>query len=79
MDGGLVVEQLTSRPDVHDAAGVEHDGVARDALYDAKVLLDEQHGRELRDAFERERDLGDEQGRQALRGLVRVCSSGNRS
>ena len=44
MERRLVVQQLASRPDVHDAAGVEHDRIARDALHDAEVLLDEQNG-----------------------------------
>ena len=43
----LVREQLLRGPDVDDAAGVEHDRVACDALDDSEVLLDEQHRREL--------------------------------
>ena len=58
------------RPGVDDAARVEHDDVLRDPPDDGEVLLDEQHGRELRGALERGRDLGHEQRREPLRRLV---------
>ena len=67
---GLSSSSSPRRPDVHDAARVEHDRVAGDALHDAEVLLDEQHRRQLRDALEGERHLGHEQRRQPLRRLV---------
>ena len=65
-----VAEQLARRARVDDAAAVEHDDLLRDARDDGEVLLDEQHGRELRGALERRRDLGDEQRREPLRRLV---------
>ena len=49
---------------------VEDDGVARDPADDAEVLLDEQHGRQLRQPLEHVRELGDERRREPLRRLV---------
>ncbi len=49
---GLSSSSSCGGADVHDAAGVEHDGVARDPLHDAEVLLDEQHGGQLRHPLE---------------------------
>jgi hypothetical protein len=66
----FVGEQLLRRPDVHDPSGIEHDRVARDALHDAEVLLDEQDGCELGDALQDARHLRDEQRREPLRRLV---------
>ena len=65
-----VVEQLLGGADVHDPTRVEDDRVARDTAHDAEVLLDEQHRRQLGDALEHARDLGDEQGSEAFRRLV---------
>ena len=70
MDHRLVREQLLGRTDVDDAAGVEHHRVAGDALHNAEILLDEQHGRELRDTLEHAGHLGDEQRRETLGGLI---------
>src|SRR6266540_3261343 len=55
---------------MHDAALVEHDGVACDPPHDAEVLLDEQDRRQLRQALEHASHLRDERRSESLRRLV---------
>ena len=49
----VVGQQRLHRPGVDDAALVEHHGVAREALHDAEVLLDEDDRGDLRRVLER--------------------------
>ena len=67
---GLVREQLLRRSGVHNPAVVEHDCVAATRCDHAQVLLDQQNGRELRDAFEDAGHLRHEEWCEALGRLV---------
>jgi len=66
----LVLEQRPGRAAVDHPPLVEDDRVAGQRPDDAEILLDQQHRRQLRHPLEHAGDLGDEVGREPLRGLV---------
>src|SRR5919108_542272 len=67
---GQILEERLRRADVDDATLVEDDGVAREAMDDAEVLLDQQDRRNLGRVLEHPRHLGDEVWGEPLRRLV---------